>query len=152
MYTVSDNGMDWGEGYTYLSKSLGATENDGDNLWIGGSVIGKKLWLASALFAYSRKGDKNVRSRWQDSDSANIDGLPYDYNRTAFPSGTIETTMSFSLEGVAYIKDYADLRVSVDNRFMQNRGNIPRSGREYKPRFSIALGLHFSDWYVPLPR
>jgi hypothetical protein len=146
--------MDHGEGYTYLSKSLGLPKNDGDNIWLGASIIGKNHWLGTALFSYGRDGEKTVVSRWQDSDSSagNIQGLPYDYNLTAFPSGIVESTLSLTLEGAAYYKDYADLSAGLANRWIKNKGHEATSGFVYSPLFTCALSLHFSDFSVSLPK
>jgi hypothetical protein len=154
VYTVSDNDREWGEGYTYLSKSLGLPKNDGDSVWVGASVIGKKWWLGTAMLSYSREGQKEVISRWDDNDSAagNIPGLPYDYKLSEFPSGVVQSTFSFSLEGAAYYKDYADISVGLANRWIKNKGNVATPGSVYSPLFTCALSLHFSDFHVSLPK
>jgi hypothetical protein len=145
LYTVMDSDRDEGEGYTYLSKGLGAPENDGDSVWAGLSVIGKNYWIGSACLSYTRSGEKSVTSRWQDSGN----GLPYDYLRKQFPSGTVQSTMTFSLEGAAYYKNLADVRVCFANRWIQNRNNRS-SPRVYDPVLSIEAGVHFSG-FLRLP-
>jgi hypothetical protein len=151
-YTVSDNDMNEGEGYTYLSKSLGLPRNDGDNLWLGMSIIGKKNWLGTAMLSYGCEGEKTVLSRWNDNATGNIQGLPYDYNLSEFPSGVVQSMFLFSLEGAACYKDYADISLGLANRWIKNKGNIATSGSVYSPKFTCALGLHFSDFHVPLPK
>jgi hypothetical protein len=153
MYTVADDGMNGGEGYTYLSKSLGLPKNDGDNFWIGASVIGKKPWLATALVSYGREGDKTVLSRWDDNNvAAGHQGLPFDYQLSAFPSGVVATTVSITLEVAAYMKDYADVRMGIANRWIKNRDQVLTSSSVYSPLFTAAIGLHFSDFHVSLPK
>jgi hypothetical protein len=151
IYTVTDNDRAWGEGYTYLSKGLGSPKNDGDSLWAGFSVIGKKWWAGSASFSYAREGEKSVASRWQDNDPGNITGVPYDYRENKFPSGTVQSTFALSLDGAAYFKDYADVRVGIANRWIRNRNHVPGTGATYSPLFTMEVGVHFSDIFMRLP-
>ena len=149
IYTVSDNDMNDGQGYTYLSKGLGWPKNDGDNLFAGFSIIGKNFWAATAAVNYARSGDKNVTSWWYDT-ALGYTGLPYDWRLKQFPSGIVEKNISFVVEGMAYLKDYADLRLSIANQWMENKGHVQHAF-EYKPRFAAELGFHFSDFSVRLP-
>ena len=152
VYTVSDNDMNDGQGYTYLSKSLGAPNNDGDSTWLGFSIVGKNFWAATAVLSYGRQGSNGVTNRWLDSDSGNIPGLPFDWKLTQFPSGVVAKTLSVSLEGAAYLKDYADLRFGINNRWIKNRDNVPSANLVYSPVISAQIGLHFSDFWVRLPK
>jgi hypothetical protein len=152
MYTVSDDNMDNGEGYTYLGKSLGYPKNDGDILWAGFSVVGKKYWAGNAVVSYSRDGEKTVTSRWQDSEGPDsLRGVPYDYTVGQFPSGTVERTVSFTLEALVHFRDYIDGRIGIDNRWVRNKGNIQTEGFSFDPRFSVELSLHWTGFYHPLP-
>jgi len=151
VYTVMDNDMAWGEGYTYLSKGLGAPKNDGDSVWAGFSVIGKNHWAGSAVVSYAREGENGDTSRWHDSDPGNAVGLPYDYTSKQFPSGTVESTITLSLEAMAYFKDYADLRIGFANRWIKNKNHMLHQGFTYSPVFSAQIGIHFSDFFIRLP-
>ena len=62
-------------GYIYAATAW----NDGDDLWAGVTVVGKRYWAGSVLVSYARDGEKTVGSRWRDTDSGNVRGLPYDY-------------------------------------------------------------------------
>jgi hypothetical protein len=152
IYTVTDKDMNWGEGYTYLSKGLGAPKNDGDSIWIGFSVIGKKPWVGSAVVSYSREGEKCDTSRWHDSDPGNITGLPYDNTLGKFPSGTVQSTLSLSMEGAAYFKDYVDIRIGFANRWIKNKDHRRSLGFAYSPLFSSEICIHFSDFFIRLPK
>jgi hypothetical protein len=150
IYTVPDADRNEGEGYTYLSKGLGAPKNDGDSVWAALSVIGKKQWVGSAGISYAREGEKADTSRWRDSDPGNALGLPFDYLQNRFPSGIVQSTMTFFLEGAAYYRDYADVRIGFANRWIRNKNN--RSAPfVYDPQVSLAIGIHFSDFVVRLP-
>jgi hypothetical protein len=152
IYTVSDNDLADGQGYTYLSKGIGAPRNDGDSAWVGFSVVGKNHWAATAALGYGRQGSNTVNSAWKDSDTAaHHQGLPYDYASTAFPSGIVEKTFSFSLTGMAYWKDFVDLQFNINNRWIRNKDHLSSSGAVYSPVVSLALGVHFSDFWVMLP-
>jgi hypothetical protein len=93
-----------------------------------------------------------VTSPWLDNDSGNIPGLPFDWKLSQFPSGVIAKTLSASIEGAAYLKDYADLRFGINNRWIKNKNNVPSSGLVYSPVIFAQLGMHFSDFWVRLPR
>jgi hypothetical protein len=151
IYTVMDRDRAQGEEYTYLSKGLGAPRNDGDSVWAGFSVIGKKWWIGSAGFSYARQGEKTDTSRWLDSDPVNLIGLPYDYRQNQFPSGTVQSTITFSLDGAAYYKNLADARFSLANRWVRNKNNKKNSSFVYDPVVSFAVGIHFNDLFVRLP-
>ena len=151
VYTVTDNDRTWGEGYTYLSKGLGAPKNDGDSIWAGFSVIGKNHWAGSAVVSYAREGEKSDTSRWRDSDPGNSVGLPYDYMSKRFPSGTVESAITLSLEAMAYFKDYADIRIGFANRWIRNKNHVRSASFVYDPVFSAQIGIHFSDFFVRLP-
>jgi hypothetical protein len=151
-YTVPDDNTSNGEGYTYLSKSLGFPKNDGDNLYAGFSCIGKNFWAATATIAYGREGQNTVTSRWHDSDPGNIVGLPFDYNIAGFPSGIIQRTTSLSLEAMAYYKNYADIRIGFANRWIKNNNNRASAGFIYAPLFTSEISVHFSGLSIGLPR
>jgi hypothetical protein len=151
MYTVPDDNMNNGEGYTYLGKGLGFPKNDGDDLWAGFSIIGEKYWAGSAVVSFDRNGEKNVSSRWRDSDTITIPGLPYDYQNATFPSGTVERTVSFFLEALVYFKDCIDARIGIDNRWVRNKGNVQSDGFVYDPLISAGISLHWTGIYRQLP-
>jgi hypothetical protein len=151
MYTVPDDNMNNGEGYTYLGKSLGFPKNDGDNLWAGCAVVGNNFWAGSAVLSYGRSGEKSATSRWHDSDSGNIDGLPYDYLVNQFPSGTVEKTVSVLIEGLIYFKDLADARIGIDNRWVKYQDHEPTEGYVFDPRFYFEIGFHISGLTIALP-
>jgi hypothetical protein len=149
LYTVMDADRDEGEGYTFLSKGLGAPGNDGDSVWAGLSVIGKKWWIGSIGLSYARQGEKTDTSRWRDSDPGNALGLPFDYQLNRFPSGIVRSTITLSLEAAAYYKKYADLKVCIANRWIRNRDHR-YAPRVYDPVLSIEAGVHFSG-FLRLP-
>ncbi|MCU0608750.1 MAG: hypothetical protein MUF22_03150, partial [Chitinispirillaceae bacterium] len=151
LYTVPDNNMEAGEGYTFLSKSLGYPKNDGDEIWVGASVIGKTPWVGSAMISYGREGDKNVNSFWFDNIPGNTPGLPFDYAAGQFPSGTVMNTVSFSLEGSAYVCAFADASFMINNRWIKNK-NHQATPFVYAPVFSASLGLHLSNLHFALPQ
>jgi hypothetical protein len=150
IYTVSDIDREEGEGFTYLSRGLGAPGNDGDSVWAGLSIIGRKAWTGSAVISYARRGEKTVTSRWRDSDPLYDDGLPYDYRLKQFPSGIVRSAFSFSLDAAAYYKNVADVQLCFANRWVRNRNNRS-SPFTYDPQWSCALGIHFSGLFIRLP-
>ncbi|MGA2505929.1 MAG: hypothetical protein ABSF80_00440 [Chitinispirillaceae bacterium] len=145
-YTVEDQEMDKGEGYTYLSKGLGFPENDGDNLYAALSLIGRNFWTATGTIAYGRQGQNTVTSRWYDSDPGNIIGLPVD------SPDIIQRTMSLSLEAMAYYKNYADIRIGLANRWIKNNNHLVSAGFIYSPLFTSVISVHFSSRFFRQPK
>jgi hypothetical protein len=152
VYTVMDDKRDDGQDITYLGKGLGWPTNDGDNLYAGFSIIGRNSWAATATVAYGRQGQESVTSRWYDNDSGNIQGLPFDYRSDLFPSGIVQKTISLSLEGMAYYKNYMDIRIGIVNQLIRNKNHIVSAGFVYSPMVTAEIGFHFSDFNIALPK
>jgi hypothetical protein len=152
VYTVDDNNTADGQGYTYLEKGLGWPTNDGDNLYAGFSIIGRNFWAATATVAYGRQGQNSVTSRWYDSDSGNIAGVPFDYRLGSFPSGIVQKTISLSFEAMGYYRNYMDVRIGIVNQLIRNKNHIVSAGFVYSPMVTAETGFHFSAFNIALPK
>ena len=144
LYTVTDYNTATGERYTYLTKSLGAAENDGYRISAGFDVVGKKYWAASIVTGYNVRGGNTPCSRWNDSN--HFSGLPFD--SLLLPS---EKKIDCGFNLYTYFKDFANLRLTFNNIWVLNEHNTKTKGYEYKPQIQAELSIHFSDLIVKLP-
>lgn len=144
LYTVPDHNTDMGERYTYLKKSLGATENDGYRVSAGFDLIGKKYWAASLFTGFTVRGGNTPNSRW--NDMTHTSGLPFD--SVSLP---VEKQVNCGLNFYSYFKDFANVRLTFDNRWIRNENNIKTTRYEYKPLIQAELSIHFSDLVIKLP-
>jgi hypothetical protein len=145
LYTVTDDNGDNGERYTYLSKSLGYPQNDGDRFSAGFQVAGKKYWAGEIEGYFSHQGIRNVKSRWNDSKPGNISGLPADSDYT------MEKTIGLSIGALSYFRNYASVNLKTDLAWVRNKDNIPGDRYEFNPSVSAEISLHFSDFRLFLP-
>jgi hypothetical protein len=145
LYTVTDDNGDNGERYTYLSKSIGYPQNDGDRLSAGFQIVGKKYWAAEIDGFFSHQGIRSVKSRWNDSQPGNIPGLPAD---SAY---TMEKTVGISVGGLSYFRNYASVNLKADLAWVRNKDNIPGTRYEFNPSVSAEISLHFSNFRLLLP-
>lgn len=145
VYTVTDENGNDGQRYTYLSKSLGFPQNDGDRLSAGVQIAGKKYWAAELEGFFSHQGIRTVNSRWEDSKPGNIGGLPVD---SAY---TMEKTVGFSIGALSYFKNYANVNLKADIAWVKNKDNIPGDRYEFNPSVSAEISLHFSNFKLLLP-
>ncbi|KMQ52086.1 hypothetical protein CHISP_1075 [Chitinispirillum alkaliphilum] len=154
LYTVDDMNTRKGERYTYLGRSLGYPDNDFEKAAVQFAVIGQNYWTAAVEASYSRKGERNLFSKWKDSELDHIArGLPFNYQDSNFPSGEhVEKTIGFSTEISAYFRNLANCKLTLNNRWIKNRNNNPTARYEYVPRIHFEVSMHYSDWYYPFKR
>jgi|WetSurMetagenome_2_1015567.scaffolds.fasta_scaffold00241_15 hypothetical protein len=143
-YTVPDQNTFNGERYTYLGRSLGFPENDGDSINLSFSLAGKNYWLGTVAFSYSRQGQGRIDSLWH---------TPILGYRTEphIPSGTVQRTADASLEVYGYFRNFVDARFALHNRWIGNKNNIS-SPVKYDPSVSFTLSLHYSNFFITLPK
>lgn len=156
LYTVSDENTLEGERYSYLGKSLGFPEIDGDRFSFSFRCVGENYWTADIEGSFSRKGEKTIFSKWGTSERPaevryEMTELPLDYLDTQFPSGTVETSFGLKTGGSAYLWGKGELRASLNNSWIKNRNNIPTNHYEYVPSIHLELSLFYDDLRIPLP-
>jgi hypothetical protein len=157
VYTVSDDNTADGQRYTYLGKSLGYPTDDGDSINLCFALSGKKYWAGQAGISYKRQGQGTVLSLWHDDSLAQADPTKYVRNALGYriepsiPSGIVERTFDFYINLIGYYKNYVDLQATLHNRWVSNKGNAV-SPLAYDPQISVSLGLHYSDFFVKLPK
>jgi hypothetical protein len=157
VYTVSDDNTSEGERYTYLGRSLGYPADDGDNINLCFTLSGKKYWAGQAGLSYNRKGQGTIMSLWHDDSLSQVD--PSKYARDALgyrnephiPSGIVEGTFDLYVNLIGYFKNFADLQAAIHLRQATNKNNVPASAK-FDPRISLTVNLHYSNFFIPLPK
>ncbi len=142
LYTVTDDNFDNGERYTYLSKSLGAAENDGYRICAGLNMVSQRYYASSIYAAYEKNKGNTPLSRW--NDRAHTPGLPYE---SYVPE---EEKFDCGFNFYFYFKNYADLRLSSSNVMVKNENNR-LSGYKFRPAVKAELSMHFSGFVLKLP-
>jgi hypothetical protein len=70
----------------------------------------------------------------------------------SFPSGTVESMFDLYVDARGYFRNYADIRLQLDNRWVRNKNNLATSSAVYDPRITITASLHYCDLFVSLPK
>jgi hypothetical protein len=152
-YTVSDAHTDEGERYTYLGRGLGVPSDDGDSLNVSFAVAGKNFWTACAGLYLARQGENRLWTRWGDSnfppDAEN--SLGYRDERQ-FPSGMVQKVFGIHTEARAYFRNFADVSLSLTNRWIKNKDNVQSDSYSYSPVIAVSLGVHYGNLFLPIPR
>jgi hypothetical protein len=157
VYTASDDNTANGERYTYLGRSLGFPTDDGDSLNLSFTIAGKNYWGSQVGLSYKRQGQGTVQSLWHDDSLSQAD--PSKYSRDALgyrtepsiPSGIVESTFDVFVNLFGYYKNFVDFQATLHNRWVTNKGNIV-SPLVYDPQISVTLSLHYSDFFIKLPK
>lgn len=157
LYTVSDENTRNGERYSYKGKSLGYPEMDGDRFSLSFSCAGNNYWTAGLEGAFQRKGQKDMFSKWGDSERPidiryDMIELPLDYKDNRFPSGTVETSYELKIKGSAYLWGKTELKTSITSRWIKNMDNIHTGRYEYHPSIHLELSLFHDNLRISLPK
>ncbi len=146
MYTVSDANTRRGERYTYLGKSLGVQDIDGDWLRAGFTVLGDNYWTATVGGEFTRQDTNTVQTEWQNGTPERPGGsLGYRDEAPLSERDSLRTELNVFIEATGYFRDYAHLTFRFDNRWVRER---PDDEREYDPRIAVTLSGHFSDFFL----
>jgi hypothetical protein len=63
----------------------------------------------------------------------------------------VESAFDFYINLIGYYKNYVDVQAALHNRWVTNKGHVV-SSLAYDPQISIAIGLHYSNFFIKLPR
>ena len=152
LYTVDPQNTAQGERYSYLGRSLGEPGNDGDRFNLSFFTAGKNFWTASGGIFYARQGENSLWSMWKNTSKDSLiapNSLGY-RSEPAFPSGIVERTLDAYVDARVYYKNLADIRLRIDNRWIQNKNNVT-SPSSYDPLISFTISLHYCNFIIPLP-
>ncbi|HEX7511034.1 MAG TPA: hypothetical protein VF335_07020 [Chitinivibrionales bacterium] len=152
LYTVDPQNTAQGERYSYLGRSIGEPTNEGDRINFSFFMAAKNFWTASAGVSFARQGENSLWSMWKNFSKDSLiapDALGY-RSEPAFPSGIVERTLDMYIDARAYWKNFADIRLRMDNRWITNKNNVSSAGATYDPMVSFTLSLHYGNFFVPL--
>lgn len=141
MYTVSDPNTKNGERYTYLGRSLGVEDIDGDNFMGSFNVQGKNYWAGSIGLGYKRQDTNTVHTLWN-SDAA----LGYTKEESLSKRTHLKTTIILFFAAHGYFKDYCDIHLNFENRWIKDEKMSDKY--TYDPRISLSISAHYSDLFV----
>jgi hypothetical protein len=121
------------------------------------TIAGKNYWGSQVGLSYKRQGQGTVQSLWHDDSLSQAD--PSKYSRDALgyrtepsiPSGIVESTFDVFVNLFGYYKNFVDFQATLHNRWVTNKGNIV-SPLVYDPQISVTLSLHYSDFFIKLPK
>ncbi len=154
MYTVdSINTMDRAQTYTYLGKSLGYPDVDGDELRISFTLLGKNYWAACAGIGLSRRDTNTVTTLWTSpSEPPGRRDLGYTDEPPLSKRKTVEKTISVFLEAHGYFRDFCALHVGLDNRWIRNRDTAGGDDVVFDPRLELVISCHYSNFFLKFDR
>ncbi len=148
VYTVPPNNTERGERYTYLGRSLGYPEIDGDEFIAAFTLVADNYWTAT-LGTEVRRFDRNtVASPWL-SDPVESGALGYRWEMPLSRRETVEKMYSVFLEGNAYWRDYLSMNIAFENQWIKkSSGDSP----SYNPIISATISAHFPDFILDFDR
>ncbi len=141
MYTVTPGNTAKGERYTYLGRSLGYPENDGDCFKGAFTAVGRNFWAATAGVSVSRKDTNSLRTSWPNDSS-----LGYTKEDALSKRVFLKTTINAFLEVHGYFRNFCDVHLSVENRWIRDKKKS--ADYNYDPRISLMVSVHYSDLFV----
>ena len=139
MYTVTTSNTFNGERYTYLGRSLGYQDIDGDFLKGSFTLAGNNFWAASAGMSLTRKDTCTIDSLWPS------DTLGYTKEDPLSKRAHLKSTINAFLEAHGYFRDYFDIHLCFENRWIRDKRELDEY--EYDPRISLILSVHFCDFF-----
>ena len=140
IYTVTPGATANGERYTYVGKGLGYPENDGDFFKGAFTAVGTNFWAATVGLSMARKDTNTLQTPW-----LNDSTLGYTKEDPLSKRAHIKTTINAFLEAQGYLKDYFDIHLCFENRWIKDKRVSNKY--EYDPRISLILSLHFCDFF-----
>jgi hypothetical protein len=154
LYNVSAADASLGQRYMYLGRSLGYPTDDGDCFNLSFFIAGTDFWTGTCGVRYMRQGENSLWTPWKNmsADSLVAPGALGYRTEKSFPSGTVESTFDLYVDARGYFRNYADIRLQLDNRWVRNKNNLATSSAVYDPRISVSASLHYCDLFVSLPK
>jgi len=141
MYTVTPRNTAVGERYTYLGRSLGYSENDGDYFKGAFTTVGKNFWTATAGVSVARKDTNTLQTKW-----LNDSTLGYTKEEPLSKRAHLKTTIAPFIEVHGYFRDYCDIHLCFESRWVRDKKKS--TDYTYDPRISLIMSLHYSNFFV----
>lgn len=140
IYTVPPSLSYRGEKYTYLDRSLGYQQIDGD--YVSGSLtfIGKNYWAGNCGFSMTRQDTNTIDHLWP----SHI--LGYRREDPLSKRAFLRTKYDLFVGLHGYFKDYVNLQLKFNNRWMRDKKYS--SKYSYDPQISLTLAVHYSNFLI----
>ncbi len=141
MYTVTKGNTIKGERYTYLGRSLGNHDIDGDFFKGSFTAVGKNFWAASFGMSLGRQDTNTVSTPWP------IDTLGYRNEKPLSERSHLKTTLSAFIEAHGYFRNFCGLHLNFENSWIKHKHK--KNEYKYNPRISLTISLHYCDFFIP---
>lgn len=143
VYTVTNVNTSRGERYTYLGRSLGYQDIDGDFFSGSFTAVGKNFWAASIGMSLGRQDTNTITTPWPS------DTLGYRDEDPLSERAHLKTTISAFAEVHGYFRNYCNMHLNLENRWIRDKGDKENSNDyKYDPRVSLTISLHYSDFFA----
>ncbi len=144
VYTVPPNNTKRGERYTYLGRSLGYPEIDGDEFVGAFTIVADNYWTATLGGRMSRFDQNTVASPWL-ADPPTSGALGYRWEKPLSQRETVDKVFSVFVKGNAYWRDYISMNFEIENQWItQSTADSPT----YNPVISASISAHYSDFIL----
>jgi hypothetical protein len=153
LYTVNPLDSRDGQRYSFLGRSLGAETNDNDRVNLSFFIADKNYWAGTCGVSLNRQGENSLWSNWKNFSKDSLiapDVLGY-RTESKFPSGIVEKTIDFYVSLMGYYKNFADVSLKLNNRWIKNKNNVSTGSYEYDPLVALSVSFHYSNFVLPLP-
>ncbi len=141
IYTVSDPNTFSGERYTYVGRSLGYPDIDGDAFTAGFTLVGRNYWAGSAGFTVVRQDTITIDSLWH-SNAA----LGYRNETRLSQRAHLKTTLNPFISLHGYFKNIGDAHLSFESRWVQDKKRS--NAYTFDPFISLVFSIHYADLFV----
>lgn len=140
VYTVTPSNTANGERYTFIGKSLGYHENDGDFFKGAFTAVGNNFWAATVGLSVARKDTNTLQTPW-----LNDSTLGYTKEDPLSKREHLKTTICAFIETHGYFRNFCNLHLNFENRWIQDKK--VSTEYNYDPRISLILSVHYSNFF-----
>jgi hypothetical protein len=140
MYTVTTSNTFKGERYTYLGRSLGYQDIDGDYFKGAFTLVGKDFWAASIGMSVNRKDTGTVNTLWPS------DTLGYTKETSLSKRSHLTTTLSNFIELHGYFRNFCTFHLNFENRWIKHKDE--GDNYIYDPRITVGITAHYSNFFI----
>jgi len=127
--------------YTDRRTRIGKSKIDGDFFKGAFTAVGNDFWAATIGMSVAREDTTTVKSLWFS------DTLGYTKEDPLSKRPNLKTTISAFLEAHGYFRDYCDIHLSFENRWIEDKADPDANEYKYDPRISLIVSAHFCDFF-----
>ena len=135
LYTVTDGCTAAGERYTYLGRSLGQQDIDGDYTKIGFFFKNDESWATQCAVSVMRQDTNTIKTMWNSEC-----GLGYRKETALSKRKYLKTTICPSIEILYLWRTWCSFGAGLENNFISDKKISHHF--VYKPVFTATLTVH----------